>query len=103
MPVHRSAVLVAPSVRERLAAVTDGNVPTGRGNKYAGQWPMFTVVGVILAVIVASAARPSAVIVVCAAEFGVVWLIFLAGFCYRERLQQLDKRPRFRYLGRMVE
>jgi hypothetical protein len=76
--------------------------PGRRQPPYAAQWPFFTAFCAVMAALVVAGARPGIAIQLFGAQLSAFGGMFIAGFCYRERLLQRDRQPRLRWFRRML-
>ena len=70
---------------------------------YARQWPGFVCFCVMLAPGALFQAHSGSVFIAAIIQIGVLLGIFIAGFCYRERLVQSGREPRLRMFRRMLK
>jgi hypothetical protein len=75
---------------------------SGGAGSYAAQWWFFSIFITVLAGGVLVSAGAADWIVAITGQVCVLAGMFIAGFCYRERLTQLRRSPRWRAFQRML-
>lgn len=75
----------------------------GRKQTYAAQWSFFTIFMVVIAGGPLVSANADQMIIAASGQGCVLAGTFIAGFCYRERLTQLGRSPRWKAFRRMFD
>ncbi len=70
---------------------------------YASRWLGYTVFSSVMALILLTADPAAERAFVVAAGIVATVGLFISGFCYRERLRQLDREPRLKAFRRMLK